>query len=412
MRNICRVLCFALVGANLAGAQFSAGPRSPYLNVCHDTPLGDFPNNSDITAPLQWAIDHQREGEGFEPFIPAGTYEISKTIRIPNGRNGSLRGMGRGDNNTANAWRQTRLVYRGDPTEPAILYQGNDWQISDLCLAGRLVRESRDRPAIGILSTTVKRKGDPRYQPTGTTQLHLRQVTFSGWETCFQNGDNLKTHNSDLHTITDCRFSDCNIGFHNLHNMGMEIVFTRIKQSHDCQICIQFDAGGSVYIHDASAGGGSNGRRYLVTGGQVGQASGGFVIDGFKVDGSLNGTTDWQLIEAREPASTRYVVSNLTQSNTNYQKNGGVLATIQGDSQLTLRDSYRPAKIICHEQDQGPGRRTRRPHILVDNCWLAGGVLDIEGPHSLVVRDCIEWGRWEKDDDFTFSHVPNSVDSD
>ena len=393
-------VCLLLSAAATAlGQSVPERSSSLYLNVCRDTPYGMLKPTDDIADALQWAIDSQRQGTGFKPYVPAGVWSFGKTLRIPNREGGCLLGMGRGENNSAGTGTQTTLIYTGDPSEPALLYQGNSWKIEDLCLCGRPVyrmRAKAPRPSIGVLSTTIKDKRDPRYQITGTTQLHLKHVEICGFEIGFQNGSNEDTTNSDMHTFTDCRFRDCQTGFWNKNRMGMEIAFQRISVGPDVEHTIRFDAGGTLYVHSANMYGKKSNTKFLVLGGPyVGLASGGFYIDGIKVDGGIDGTSDAELVHMLEPAGADIVIEKARFSNAQYGKNGGKMATLKGDTTLTIRDSYRPARIECESERYF--KRTLRPHVLIDNCRLVRDRLDVTGPHTLIVRDSVYWNR-KRDD--------------
>ena len=399
----CALLCFSIAPPTLAAHH----TNQLYLNVCRDTPLGSFAPGADITEAIQWAIDNQRK-QSFKPYIPAGVWRYSQTLRIPNREGGWLAGVGRGETTRQASAYKPRCATRAIPTSRAWSTRATTGESRTSGFAGRMIQEFRansERPSVGILSTTIKNKKHPHYQYTGTTQLHLRNVALYGWTTGFQNGETLNTHNSDLHTLTDCVFADCQTGFWNKHSMGMELSFTRLKVHHTVKHALRFDAGGTVYVHDANTGGGGVDRRFLVTSGRVGEASGGFYIDGFKLDGTMTGKNGFQLIEMLKPAATDFVVEKYRVSNEHFAKNGGLTATLYGDSTLTLRDSYRPGGIVCKSFEYSRGRRVMRPHILIDNCRLPDGKIDIKGEHSVVMRDCLDWNRWPE----SFSPNPRIV---
>lgn len=406
MFQLANIICLATIFAPVAVAQLRPPQATPFLNVATDTPHGEFRPGDDIADALQWSIDNQAS-RSFKPYVPRGVWRYSRPLRIRNVDGGWLVGMGRGQARGQKHGNWTTLRYTGPADQPSLTYQGKRWRIEDICFAGRMLHEKTEpRPQLGLLIT--KRKG----QSEATTQLHLSNVLFSGWETAIQNGEGFSTHNCEMHVLTDVRFFDCGIGFWNKNKMGMSHHFVRCDMPNSVGTWCRFDAGGMVFFTDVLVGGGGKGQRFLVTAGRVGQASGGFYFDGVKLDGSMTGKGGFQLIEMSEPAAADFVVERLRTSNTNYEAGGGLLATLRGDATLAIRDGYRPAKIVCHASGYpahwpAKDQRVMRPHILVDNCRLRSGKVTIEGPHSLVLRDCVDWHRGPKGHSPSPRVVPN-----
>ena len=337
MKTLVGQLAAILLELSLATA---TGGQS--LNVCHDTPLGDFPPGSDITAPLQWAIDNQGKGEGFRPVIPRGKYTYSRTLRIPPGEGGYLGGMGRASHSLANARLVTLLKWTGPQDAPSLVYRGDNWHIENLAFVGRGVTDMRKqarRPAVGMLVTM--QRGDP-----ATTALRATNVAWWGWETGVQNGENARTSNCDMHVFTDCVFGDCDIGYRNVNHMGMHLTFVRPRGLQSNQM-IRFEAGGHAYIDDAGIGGSTPNGKLLVLALAEKWPSGksGFVVHRCKLDGSLNGTTDSQVVYCEQPYHGRLLLDHVITSNPKYAPNGGKLCTLQGRVQCTLRDCTNPGAV-------------------------------------------------------------------
>ncbi len=382
MRRLSITLLVTLVFAELAAAQSRRALPRATLNVCHDTPYGDFKRESDITKPLQWAIDNQHKGEGFEPYIPAGQYRYTR-LRIPPGVGYKLRGAGRGGAALAGMRNMTILKHVGDAS-PSVTCQGNTVRIEDVCFQGRGAvdkRRGKERHGVGWLNTMVRGQGPP------TSAVQFRRVAFYGWETAVQNGETAKTTNCDYLVFEDLVCGDCGVGYLNKNYMGMHIEFDRML-APDTEVPIRFEAGGTCYVRNCGLGG--RPATFLqLAGRRVGDNSGGFFIDGFKIDGSINGKGS-AVVEMLEPAKTQIVIEKLTTSNPKYAANGGKLAILKGATSLTVRDSYHPGEIVCEADG------VYEPHVLVDNCWLDRDEPRVSGDCALVVRDCVRF-KWKEE---------------
>lgn len=319
---VAAIVTVAPIWASAAAAQGVANLPAPavdlHMDVATDTPLGQVRSGGDLSAALQWALDnlqfHKRA-----ILIPAGEWQISKTIRTPFKSGLTLVGAGFGgtDADLRLIGSRTLLKWTGTPGGTMIEFCGSDATIGNFTLMGTGAEKGivvlNPAPGLGI--------GSVRFAPIQAYRL----------DTVVQCGATLNDANCDNLHFEWLGANKCKCVYRGVNAQGMDIVIERLS-TMSTPIGIEMLGGGSLWvqystvIHAATL-------LKIPNGDGVGKYNGWFRLSNTKVDSQAR--DGFCLVDSEEPYPIRILADGGLYSNDQAQ---GTFARISGRNHLEIRD--------------------------------------------------------------------------
>lgn len=262
----------------------------PYLDIMRHTPYGlqvEGPGNDCFDA-LDWAIRNQSnpdpktrtspDGAGSKKIVPGGPpgcfkpiiggndvayryWNFTRTLWIPNGRGGSLEGVGMGyDYAASQQSRFSRLKYTPMPgyeNRPAIMHTSARFKMSDFTLVSFTQNETPVRLPVGIQTKLFRNPIDytsnPLWDPilgikgdSPQTENHWSDIAICGFDTGIKVEDGEKAGNQDYFQFKRLLFRRTGIGIHIVNEQSLDAWFEDIQDAEE--INIYFAAGGNCTI--------------------------------------------------------------------------------------------------------------------------------------------------------------------
>lgn len=262
----------------------------PYLDIMRHTPYGlqvEGPGNDCFDA-LDWAIRNQSnpdpktrtspDGAGSKKIVPGGPpgcfkpiiggndvayryWNFTRTLWIPNGRGGSLEGVGMGyDFAPTQQGRFSRLKYTpqaGYENRPAIMHTSARFKMGDFTLVSHTQNEGAVRRPIGIQTklfrNNVDHTSNPLWDPvlgikgdSPQTENHWSDMAICGFDTGIRVEDSERAGNQDFFQFRRLLFKRSGIGIHIVNEQSLDAVFEDIQDAEE--INIYFAAGGNCTI--------------------------------------------------------------------------------------------------------------------------------------------------------------------
>lgn len=217
-----------------------------------ETPLGTFKPNDDITAAVQWAVDHQHEFQK-KIVIPGGRWEISKTIEMPYRIGSALLGVGVTHPPIINDNAQglgTVLCWRGEPGGVMIRYTGTAGEIGDFTLLGVSLDQKRDGPRAGV---GLLIDNPPEKQGIGTGFAIVRPLWIESCDYGVQMAATRKTANCDNVIFEKLRVHWAKAAYRSCGEQVVDITIQHLIYWH-CDYGCLIENGGSLHVQRSMTG--------------------------------------------------------------------------------------------------------------------------------------------------------------
>lgn len=397
------------LGAAVVGELSRVTPLDP---TCA-TKFGVFEPGSDITKPLQWALDHQHE-HGRPIVIPAGEWHISETIRTPYRSGCQLLGVGAGLPPKAQGHlvgSRTVLIWAGEPGGTMIRVTGAYQEIGNFTLLGQEpLKANAPRASIGLLVDYDKQSDA---NPTGDIGLgvgkhQFRRLRGEQLDHVVQVGTTEWTPNCDNLSFDWIEGRACESVYHAVNAMGMDIEIGRLRVYYGAKYGVLADGGGQLHVRGGLVTHGSTllkvRRVDLIStdkdgkrrngGPAVGKNNGFFSFANMKLDAQAEDGV--MLVDSECPGQVRVLISGGIQASADrYQ---GQIAQLAPGNFLHLSDFTPgiPAGSITGTADgrSVPAALLTACRVYHDPSKCFGGA--VRGR----VRDCTDYdGRWIPDFD-------------
>ena len=166
--------------------------------------------------------------EGMKWRCLPGDYEFDEPFVLPKGTGHSIIGAGHGQTSN-NDSPVSRLVWRGDPREPAIIVNGVYQQLRNFSLHGGGILVTKDGTGVG------------------TGKMVIDDVFIHGAEVGLQFGQQEGEHNCDESSIGTITFERCKTAVKLKNTQSMGHVFTRLRSRY-CGKTFEICGGGNVAV--------------------------------------------------------------------------------------------------------------------------------------------------------------------
>lgn len=368
-------------------------PSVAYYDVTQDGGH-NLHSGDDITAAIREACHNIKPGEVQRAlYIPAGQWEISSTITLPEVSGFTLLGAGFGDPDThpKNSGVRTILKWTGEEGGTMIRHISRD------CLIGNFTLDGNGKAAIGLLF-------DKEGRGVGTGKTIIEPLFCTRMKHGVQIGANEGTGNADTLQFKWIEGKEVTESvLHMVNKMGMSLtveMLQNISNGRTNQVGVLVDGGGMLWVQssvtthkgtlckvnkDAAVGKNNAFYRFSNTKADA-QADGGFV-----------------LVDSDCPSQIRILIDGGINSS------DAMAIKLTGSNFLHMQGFSSRFTSIEGTSNRAWGT----PAVLLDACRCWNDPKEaIKGDVNLRMRDCTNWqSKWLEEDGPTLAEVMDKIDA-
>ena len=216
---------------------------------------GTYEQEKDISGEIQKRLD-----ASLEVVLPAGLFYIDTPLVTPYRSGGCMRGAGRTDvliaddvvrsDGSVLAGLSTRLIYRGDLTEPMLKIRGSEFNLSNITFLSAVPNASAATSiTAGSIGLLITDEGTPGL---GSGKHDVHGCGFYGWDSGVQFGVLEGDYNNDMCNFTRCTFRNCTNAVHSISKFAVSNTFSHCQFRHEIVKTFKIAGGGHLKVRDCT----------------------------------------------------------------------------------------------------------------------------------------------------------------